>query len=318
MLTTIHVALALPETMFEAASCSIPSQTMQWEGLEEAVDASSQHVFFKVLSPNPSLMKGIRYGYGVTPGFKSHEFVIAVLAAKRDSSGFISVSEFDGSNPHRQHIVFEFPNLGLYELQRSCYEWNTNATKFTLGGLATNHPQQHLCDQLLNDMIKARALKMQHGRSGWYYPGDDDARVECLRALEQDQLVERVGQGWLLTQAGQDRINLSHVLDKPVSRMSAGVAPLADCNTYELLGRMIQDGWAIDFVKQSELKKQPPYAVDDKVMYIDKKQHRASHSYMLALASAADIIADGHVVAIPHGGLHASCRNSTGRATYDF
>eukprot|EP00974_Lingulodinium_polyedra_P041449 3983091-Lingulodinium_polyedra.AAC.1 len=110
---------------------------------------------------------------------------------------------------------------------------------------------------------------------------------------------------WIITQQGLADIELVTVLRNPSPCLQHDGPPTMNSSTtYQVLDWMLMNGWHFEVVNSERMiKRVAPYYLDsDKNFYMVQRRKEISHSYLLALATAATIIAAGNVDCVRHGG----------------
>ena len=231
---------------------------------DDIVEAS--HVFFKVLSPKPCLMKGISYGSGVVEGFRTDEMAVCLLHAARNEDQDICVSELDGDRGGgdlRQHAIFAMPWLEDWKVLRQClYQWTVGGKElFFRGSGADAALSSSKCVALLQDMIKARAFAPDPKApppSVYSCPLGDSERQACLQQFFEAGLVARVQEGWIMTPAGIKRLGVRTKLQLPCPCLQADDRPLGELPTFFTSGQDATGGMGCDCFRSCVSCRQAP------------------------------------------------------------
>lgn len=268
----------------------VPDDDLVLQSARCDVDASGsnesgRHIFFKVLSPRPSLMKGIAYGSGICQGFASDEVAIVLLRAIISHNGQHTwLSDLECSMEQgslRNQTVLAVPLLEHAELRKCLFQWHVASQAFMLDPLPSGMLRDACCDSLIQDMLKARALpKPCHASMPYVCVRIDEARHNCLKALQVDGLVGCVAESldstsWMFTSKGAVRLRVccKVMSPEPCLVSSGSMADFSSWSTYSLLDYLLTSGWQVKWcTTAAHLKRAPPHIKDsDRFVYVKKQ-----------------------------------------------
>ena len=206
-------------------------------------DEVHKHVFFRVLSPYPSKMKGISYNSGVAEGFCDDELAICLLKPFHDSAGQLCLSEMNADASHglQWHSVFTLPFLKHLDLRKCVCEWDVHRTKLALVDVPSTWLHQQQYAAIVDAMLKAKAFVRPNGVS-LSYRCVSNVYKECLDMLKGAGFVSMVSTDneatyWRFTQAGlRALVVVSTVVNpKSVLQIADGTPLDASLITLQLL-----------------------------------------------------------------------------------
>ena len=298
-------------TFFQSAFCEIA---------DRSTDSMRDHIFFKVLSPKPSLMKGINYGSGICQGFASDEVSIVLLNAVSDSHECVWVNDLECSMEEgalRNQAVLSLPWLEHAELRNCSFQWETQAQEFKLEPLPKGLTNPSVCQSPVHDMLRAKAFPPKSSIGArlsrpYSCPLIEGDQQECLDSLCDDGLVSLASESddctpWLFTEKGLVKLRLCFKLSSPQSCLATSSFDLQDLDslsTYDVLDKMLMSGWQLKACdKARQIKRAAPYVVGaEQVFYVSSPAKTVCKFYLLCLFDAESIFVDGKVDNILHGG----------------
>lgn len=285
------------------------------------------HIFFKVLSPRPYLIKGISYGSGVCEGFRSDELSVVVMHAFRDVVGNVCVKDIDVTMRHgvlRSHAVVSLPWCERADMWHAVYQWQVigGEQRFSWRGLPPGIHDAALCNELAMAMFEAGAFtRPGFNASPFICEASDVARSTCLRELSDVDYVTcvRAGEGedthaWVFTQQGLDQLRLVHGVWRPTPCLQTRpLTPLASMTLYQVLDTLLSTGWELRPVaRKALLSRQAPHTPDaTKTLYMVAGTTSLPRHYLLAMADVDNIFGAG-VLQIRHGGVRTAQSNPLG------
>jgi hypothetical protein len=290
---------------------------------EVDIDSAGEHVFFRMIHNKPKSMHSIRYGSGVVKNFDACDMVVA-LQQPWSSDDCVCVNSVDCSSTRGaagqsddQMRVWSLKHCVWPTIQKSVLIWQATSSRFCFsqnhGWPAGVHAVS--AQDAVDKLVIAGA-----------FPGCEETSLFCvsdnnplnivLQGLQEHGLVQNVGEQpegtqWLIASKLYVRFVLQTDLSSPTHVFKHRTdVPLHELSTYELLDKLLCDGWQARVMKPSKAVHEPPYTMDPPRTFVFWRKDTVPRLYLLALLGAEAIIASGFVESIAHGGALIPCTSS--------